>query len=568
MAPDIRKYAPFIKSVFGSEESRLDVQMMDLETSFHNPHVQVFFHLLSLAFGRWDAVSVMQLFDYPVFLEKQQLTFEEAGIIRKWEEEAGVKWGFDPDHRNNMLKRDHCLNGMIDNKPSGTWSDCFSRLLLGVAMTAGDNDSALQKLPHIPLESIEISKFELIGKWIRLLRSLKEDLGKLSEEGREPWEKWIRHLIQIARKYVLGGGDKDEEKFLLERLEAFLQKGDRFRDQLFSYQTVHHHLTAFFNECSVNFNETNLQAIRFCSMLPMRAIPSKVIVLLGMEEGAFPKTDNDLSLNLMKGHPRVGYFPGQVDYDRFLFLEILLSARNYLILSYQGMPEGQGKEQLPSLVVSELLDYLDQSVEIEGKKASECCIVKHPLAAYDSVYFSENSPLKCTSTSRYLAAQAFYYPDKTSAHQFIPCFRIGGNRKAEEQPQEISVTLKDLSGFARNPLKTYFNKTLGMYLKGEEDVEIDEKFVLSSLDVHLLRNEGLSTSPDCAIALAQKKGRFPMGLFKTIAEEKIHQETGALKENLASLEVVPEDIFTIECADYCEKPLIHSNQWVLPSPAH
>jgi len=563
MAPDIRKYAPFIKTVFEREECRLDVQMADLETSFQYPKVQIFFHLLSLAFGRWDVISVMHLFDFSDFLEKHQFTEDDIRHVRKWVEEANVKWGFDPNHRNQILKRNHCAQEIIDNYPSGTWVECFSRLLLGIAMTAGENESALDQLQQIPLESIEISKIELAGKWICLLRNLFEDLKKLAEGGKETWENWTRHLIFIARKYAVDEDKKEDDRFLLENLEAFFQKGERFKDRLFSYETVHHHLEVIFNQCSVIYHEAHVSAVRFCSMLPMRAIPSRVIILLGMEEGAFPKPDDNLSLNLMKEHAGVGYFPGQVDYDRFLFLEILLSARDYLLFSYQGISEGKGKEPLPSLVVAELVSYLDQCYEIEGKKISECRTYKHPLSSYDSRYFSKEKGFKCSSAVRYSAARTFYFPEKTPNHKFIPCFKKEVNGQKEIQ-SEVNVFLSDLSSFARNPIRVYFNKTLGMYLKEEEEKEADEKFLLSSLDVYQMRKETLYKSVDSTISLAKKRGNFPKGLFKTIAEEKIQCEASALKENLALLGVAPEEVFEVECADYCERPEILEGRWVFP----
>lgn len=563
MAPDMRKYAPFIKTVFGSEESFFDIQLMDLQASFQNPAIQVFLQILSLAQGRWETTFVMQLFEFPLFLKRHQLSFEDVSIIQKWVEEANVRWGFDPAHRKELLQRDQCLDEIVENPLNGTWEGCFSRLLMGMAMTGGEDDSTVEKLPKIPLDGIEISKGELIGKWIFLLRSLREDLKKLSEGRQESWDSWGKYLVFLAEKYVVNGKESEEESPLIQRLELFRQNGEKFKDELFSYATIHYHLKAIFNECRVIHNESHIEAVRFCSMLPMRAIPARILVLIGMEEGAFPAANKDMSLNMMKGYPSGNYYPTQTDYDRFLFLETLLSARDYLIFSYQGISDSDHKEQLPSLVISELLAYLDEGYEIEGKKISESCVYRHPFASFDQKYFSQDKKFPCRSLYRLRAAEAFYSSNKSRSHQFFSTFSIKSDIKTA--PQEQMVLLRQLEGFARNPLKTYFNQSLGVFLKEEKEKHLDEKFVLTNLDMHHLKRKSLYQPPHLALSAADKRGDLPCGIFKTVAISRVQEESAVLKNCLSHLDVSPEEVFEIECAEHCEKPtLLSSQSWLLP----
>ena len=51
----------------------------------------------------------------------------------------------------------------------------------------------------------------------------------------------------------------------------------------------------------MTYREDHLQTVRFCSLMPLRSIPAKVIALLGMQEGAFPRSDHHSSLNFMIG---------------------------------------------------------------------------------------------------------------------------------------------------------------------------------------------------------------------------------------------------------------------------
>ena len=144
------------------------------------------------------------------------------------------------------------------------------------------------------------------------------------------------------------------------------------------------HSEASLNSQRVCYREPHLQAIRFCSLLPMRALPAKVIVLLGMEEGAFPRKDQTHSLNSMAKEADTDYSPSQTDFDRYLFLEIMLSVRKYLLISYVGYSKTDSKEKPSSLLITELINYLDSGFTVEGKKPSERCVIKHPFREYET----------------------------------------------------------------------------------------------------------------------------------------------------------------------------------------
>ncbi len=82
--------------------------------------------------------------------------------------------------------------------------------------------------------------------------------------------------------------------------------------------------------------------------MPLRSIPAKVIAILGMEEGVFPRQNQYSSLNLMSGHQECDHSPLPTDYDRYLFLEALHSTKHFLLLSYPGFNAKDQKEFPPN----------------------------------------------------------------------------------------------------------------------------------------------------------------------------------------------------------------------------
>ncbi|MCV4932385.1 exodeoxyribonuclease V subunit gamma, partial [Escherichia coli] len=65
--------------------------------------------------------------------------------------------------------------------------------------------------------------------------------------------------------------------------------------------------------------------VNICTLMPMRSIPFKVVCLLGMNDGVYPRTLPPLGFDLMSQKPQRGDRSRRDD-DRYLFLEALMSA--------------------------------------------------------------------------------------------------------------------------------------------------------------------------------------------------------------------------------------------------
>ncbi len=126
--------------------------------------------------------------------------------------------------------------------------------------------------------------------------------------------------------------------------------------------------------------------VTFCAMLPMRSIPCKVIALIGMNDGTFPRQDHSPGFDLMAGEPRRGDRSRRND-DRYLFLEALLSARKTLYLSYVGQSLQDNSPMPPSVLVSELLDVIERGFESPQRNILECLITRHRLHPFSPHYF-------------------------------------------------------------------------------------------------------------------------------------------------------------------------------------
>ncbi|PJD95244.1 MAG: exodeoxyribonuclease V subunit gamma [Parachlamydia sp.] len=551
MAPDIRLYAPFIKMIFGAPDSPLDFQIMDAELPQQNLYIQAFAALLKLSSSRWDTVSVLMLLDTPAFRKKFAFTAEDMDHIRSWVKETGVRWGMDGSHRQKILQQNHCHNLTEAVNLTGTWENSFQRLLKGLAVEESDE----------PL--VEVAQAALVGKWILAIRSLYAHLQPLSDGSMRSLSAWNTYLKMIASTYLASEKSEDEE--LLEtHLLHFQRLASQMETCTFPFQSIHALLEASFQRESVSYKETRLHAIRFCSMLPMRAIPSRGIALLGMQEGSFPRYYPDSSLHVFTHDPLADYAPSQVDFDRYLFLETLISARDYFLMSYQGYSP-DGKEQPPSLLVQELLAYVDKNYRLGQQLPSTLCHFKHPFHAYDRNCFTAKSPYASFSKTHFQLAQA-REKEKLPHHAFISSFQPTVPPAASVE-NECTIDLKHLISLARNPLENYFNRQLGMYLEDEEKRKIphEDFFSMTQLAKGLIKKDALKYPLEGLFLKAEKKGDFPAGYFKEIMSEQLIEEIDRLKIPLKRCGVALESIFQIEFSNSTMVPTqINPICWSVP----
>ncbi|WP_068471491.1 exodeoxyribonuclease V subunit gamma [Candidatus Protochlamydia phocaeensis] len=570
MAPQITDYVPYIQSIFGSPDSQLDFQILDLGMQSQSEIVQGFLQLLSLSESRWDTKHLLQLFEHRSFQRRHQMNISDYYTIQEWVEQAGIRWGDDWLHRNELLQRRHCQQGMVEETAVGTWDFGLSRLLMG--LTTVLKSKVPSSLETLPCESVDFSQTELMGKWIRLLHSLRDDLSPLQDRTQMTMEDWAHYLRCLLENYFQPDFDDCQSIEDYEELKAQfdgLQAATRaFKETRFSFQSVRTHLNALLQHRGITYRESHLQSVRFCSLMPLRSIPAKVIALMGMQEGAFPRTNFHSSLNLMLGQENVDYCPLPTDYDRYLFLEALHSAQEYLLISYQGYSQQDNKELQPSLVIEELFSYLDKYYTLEGKKVSDVCVFKHPFDSFDAAYFQPQTRLANFSLNDFRSAQAYYKPQKSPPHRFLANFAFSAHPQSELIPSNSVLDLKQLSEVARNPVKFYLNRVLDIYLQSEEDRKLknEEDLALSALDKHLLKQVALKEPIEAVLERAEKEGKMPLGLFKTVATRRLKEDVYELQERLQKHKIHPRDIFQIEFCTSCTEPALQEDgRWLMPA---
>lgn len=572
MVPDIEAYESVIRSIFGAPSSSLlDFQILEMQLLGKSPLVQGFLHLLSLPSGRWEADLVLDLLAYPDFQRKLGFSPAEVQQIQTWTKLSGTHWGQRHSHRTELLMRDHGNCQPVDSNPAGTWEHGLSRLLMALAVEpAGLDERSHGFMP--PVEGMEISQTELLAKWVSFLHTLELDLKPLSGEKQMTLREWSVYLEQLKSKYFQADNtDKEAQALdssLSKHLQNFACSSTFIETETFPFASIYFHLERSLKNELSSYRESHLNAVRFCSLLPMRALPAKVVALIGMEEGAFPRQNVPFSLNELVSSDEGDYSPSQTEFDRYLFLEALLSARRYFVLSYVGYSFEEQREIPPSLLIQELFAYLDSGYLLGGQSPSVQCTQKHPFDAFDKAYFEGKDLFPTYEKENYQRALAYYYKEKSLPHQFITTFSIGKSGEQKLLPLiETTVTLKELASFASNPLKAYFNKALKIYLdKGEnKQIQSEEPFVLQGLEKYQLRMNAVKMPLISVLEHADRKGQLPRGLFKAVSSDGLTAEVDMMHACFSQNGVDTQKIRPLFFSEQSEEPVCNEKGvWTVP----
>lgn len=537
IAPDIKRYIPYIKAVFGRKESVLTPQILDGEKVGDDQVYQCFSHLICLAKSRFTAQEIFDLLHFPEVRASIGMDESDLLLVKKWFEKASILWGFNAEHRDVSLQNDHCEKKMVEKSEQGTFESGFYELLQSLIQTE-------QKT------RLSITEGPLLGKLIYWLRSLHDDLKVFGDKSIMTISDWVGYLKVFFESYMTSS----EQGSFFDQLKKLEKAADTFSEVLFPWSTVLKHLQDLWEEPKNSSGFGGLQGVQFSSMLPVRSIPARLIAVLGLEEGVFPRPPTKNKLSRLKEDSNSHYCPSPTEFDRYLFLETLLSAREHLIFSYSKRGS-QGEEALPSLVLTELFSALDQSYTIEGSLPSQMTKTVHPFFPSDSRYFDQSTGLISFSQSAYLEAKKAQISEKPKVHAFL------AEKQIEVPPffDQKTINLGHFLSFANNPLRTYLQKSMGIYFPKERKqlIPSEEPFSVNPLTTYQLKQELLKTSKEEVIAFAEKKEMLPLGLLKKRAKKTLEREFQKIEEHLAGWELQTDGVFRIilsnDQVDHSEK---------------
>jgi exodeoxyribonuclease V gamma subunit len=501
MTPDIEAYAPVIDAVFGQRGGRppIPYSISHRRALARSEVNEAFSAVLDLVGSRMTASAVVDLLSADPVRERFGITPEELPLLHTWIRESGVRWGVDLEHRVREGQPPHGEN---------TWRFGLERLMLGYAMQGRGRETFAGRLPY---DDVEGGAAVLLGK----LAALCEQLFSSAEALRalRPLSRWQRDLSELLESMLQvspGAAHQAQEIRQSLRELAGAAEAAGFEDDV-PLRCVRALLEGALDQ-RLPARGFLSGGVTFCQMVPMRSIPFRVVALLGMGDESFPRRERRVGFHRLDapGARRRGDRSPRDD-DRHIFLEALLSARETLLVTYVGHGIHDDRELPPSVVVGELLDAVGRGFSVHGRHDRDAIarrlVTHHRLHAFSPAYFGDG-PLFSYASHLCDGARAMGRAEPP------PAFLSG---PVDATPEELELTLDELCRWVTHPVRSFFQRRLGLWL-GEDDEVLDDRepIGLDPLQRHVLGRELVAMSMDGLgdeemLALSRAAGRMPLG---------------------------------------------------------
>ncbi|MBF6297244.1 exodeoxyribonuclease V subunit gamma [Nocardia amamiensis] len=454
MCPEVETYAPLVRAAFGQRTPgspepqadsvhpahRLRVRLADRGRGVTNPLLAVIGVLLELADGRVTVTQVLDLAAAETVRRRCGFDDEDIERLREWAAESGARWGIGQRQRQAFGLADFAQN---------TLNSAVDRILLGV--TAGETSDDWLDLA-LPLDDVDSNDVDLAGRFAEFIDRLAVCLRDL--RGPRPAQEWAAVLgraldlltdVPDAQAWVRTEARQELAAATEHAGEVSLRLADvgvLLRSRLAARPT------------RANFRTGELTV---CTMVPMRSVPHRVVVLLGLDDEVFPRASGADGDDLLARQPLLGERDPRSE-DRQLLLDAVLAARDALLVFHTGADPVSGAHRPPAIPVAELLDALRAHV---GAPAMDAVVTRHPLQDFDRRNFRAERPFSF-DTVALAGAHASGRPAQPRP-AFLP---------APLPPAETAdVALADLISFAEHPVRAFLWQRLGLRVpEHEEDI--------------------------------------------------------------------------------------------------
>jgi exodeoxyribonuclease V gamma subunit len=528
MAPDIEVYAPHIEAVFGrlsAGDSRyIPYSIADCGQAQIEPLLAALDALLHLPDGRCTVSDVLDLLEVQALRVRFGLSEDALPRIRGWVQGAAAHWGLDT--------RQRAAQGLAAAGHIGTWDFALQRLWLGYA--AGEGGTFEDIAPYGGVTGLEAADLGPLGALIDALH----ETWQMLQDSALPLEWAIRLRALLIRFFDVAD---DRGRLLMQQLLGALEQwlADCVAACFNQPVPLAVARAAWFDALHApGLHQRFLSGgVNCCTLLPMRSIPFRVVCLLGMNDGDFPRPPGRVDFDLMCSDQRPGDRSRQSD-DRYLLLEAVLAAREQLYVSWIGHDAHDGTPRMPSVLIGQLRDHVAAGWRLTGREPDaqallQALTTEHPLQPFSSRYFSTNK-------QNGIDGLYSYAQEWRAAHDVGP--HVAFASVSPNERQLTPLTLTQLTAFFKQPAQAYFGEQLAVrFPHQDEESANDEPFVLQGLTGWALEAElraalqpwclaapsidaaraELATAIDAQILRLQREGRLPLAAFGRLAAQDL-----------------------------------------------
>jgi exodeoxyribonuclease V gamma subunit len=555
MCPDVETFAPLVAAAFslGAPGDRdgaphpaaaLRVRLADRALRQVNPLLDVLAKILTLGASRVTASEVLDLAGHTCVRRRFGFADDEVERLRSWVAGTGVRWGLDGGHRGDWR-----LGGVSH----GTWRAGLDRLLLGVATapaaaTAANPDAATPPdlAGVLPFDDVDSAEIDLAGRLAELVDRIGAarellagrhtvaawtaglEAAVLSLAATPPRDAWQRIQLHGELADVAEAAAGSDVRLGLADVRALLEPALAGRPTRTGFRTG---------------------TLTVCTLVPMRSVPHRVVCLLGLDDGTFPRQTVRDGEDVLARDPWVGERDPRSE-DRQLLLDAVCAAQEHLVVTYSGADERTGVTIPPAVPLGELLDALDRTATTpDGRPARDAVTVRHPLQPFDARNFTPDTlgvPGPFSFDSQALEGARSAAAPRGPAPRFLPA-------PLPAAPRE-DVELADLHHLLRHPARGFLRRRLQVAAGRPDDEPADDlKPELTPLEQwpvgeRLLAMRLAGIPPADCLALEERRGLLPPGRLGIAVAQTVGGKAEAVVAASAAERTSPPESHDVDVA--------------------
>ncbi|MEX3581395.1 MAG: exodeoxyribonuclease V subunit gamma [Burkholderia sp.] len=395
---DLAAAGPLIDAVFGTavsqEAARVPYRITGLPPSQANSVAHVLLDWLTLPDREVGAPELVEWLRVDAVAARYGIHAAALETVQTWLAAAGARRGLAASEAESS-------SGSVDNTVTAdaavpvrrhTFADALARLFLGYAMP----DGAAPVGTYLPVDGPEGGEAELLGRLARFIDDLDWFASRIAgEETPEAWSEIFADAL--ARFFDSGAAHADALSGVRDALDALVATiREGARDLPVPAAVMRAGFAAALDDPARG--GVPWGGVTFSSLTSMRGLPYRVVCLVGMDDGVLPRLARADEFDLMALFAKRGDRQRRDD-ERNLFLDLLLAARDQLLITYTGRSIRDNAPLPPAALVDELLDYVADvtagpgAAPAEIEAARRAFVIEHPLQPFSADYFETGGRL-------------------------------------------------------------------------------------------------------------------------------------------------------------------------------
>ncbi|MDY7033733.1 MAG: exodeoxyribonuclease V subunit gamma [Thermodesulfobacteriota bacterium] len=489
LVPDMSIYKPVFDAVFNRTPRCLTYNLVDSHADMESAYGQAVLGILKLAGGRFSRRDVFSLILNPCFMTHWNIDHDEIQIWVAWADALHIFHSFDPEAKG--------AQGYPATN-AYTWKQGLQRLRLSRILQTSNTESPdgfKHFQQHIPYTDLQTGDINLIEKFCMVIETLHDAATTLNMKGAN-CTQWRETFFNVCDQLIEIPADHKEDLSVQRALiHAFenLKIYDQLQDEQ-SYSGLELDFISEFirsNLGSISGGHGNYltDGITLSELQPMRPIPFDIVYVAGMEEGIFPGKANSSTLDLRLSKRRIGDI-NLPDRNRYLFLEMLLSVREKLYITYVSRDLQKDRLQQTCSVINQLRRYVEEEILPDGQPFQ---ITEMPLQGSSECYLDpkavnnrSDAMVNYSLADRLISYRAnglwkefcerASVQDMKKAESFDPDLSFHSIKPVFSQPEVETITSRELRKFLEDPVRQYVQRHMDLYEEGEtmEDLVLRE----------------------------------------------------------------------------------------------